>query len=95
MKKNFEKHSKFEKILKKKNFKKLVEELKIFNNIKKQTKNICEHDCKNGKTVVIILSSGLIEVHEILSKKCIYLCLSSRDKKSFEKIKKELESIDD
>ena len=41
MKKNFEKHSKFEKILKKKNFKKLVEELKIFNNIKKQTKNSC------------------------------------------------------
>ena len=45
------------------------------------------------KTIIIILNSGLIELHEILSKNVIYMHVTIREKKEFEKIKKELEVI--
>lgn len=95
MKKIFEQHSKYEKIFRNRQFSELVEEVKSFKNISNKTINICEHNCRNGKTIIIILDSGLIEIHELLSKNCIYLCASIRKKKIFEKIKKELELLND
>lgn len=95
MKKIFEQHSKYEKIFKNRHFSELVEELKNYKNIKNKTINICEHNCRNGKTIIIILDSGLIEIHELLSKNCIYVCASIRKKKVFEKVKKELELLND
>ena len=95
MKKIFEQHSKYEKIFRNRQFSELVEELKNYKNIKNKTINICDHNCRNGKTIVIILDSGLIEIHELLSKNCIYVCASIRKKKVFEKVKKELELLND
>ena len=56
-------------------------------------KNVCNSKSLNGKTIIIILNSGLIELHEILSKNVIYMHVTIREKKEFEKIKKELEVI--
>lgn len=95
MKKIFEQHSKYEKIFRNRQFSELVEELKNYKNIKNKTINICDHNCRNGKTIIIILDSGLIEIHELLSKNCIYVCASIRKKKVFEKVKKELELLND
>lgn len=95
MKKIFEQHSKYEKIFRNRQFSELVEELKNYKNIKNKTINICDHNCRNGKTIVIILDSGLIEIHELLSKNCIYVCASIRKKKVFEKVKKEIDNIKD
>ena len=95
MKKIFEQHLKYEKIFRNRQFSELVEELKKYKNIKNKTINICEHNCRNGKTIIIILDSGLIEIHELLSKNCIYVCASIRKKKAFEKVKKELELLND
>ena len=95
MKKIFEQHSKYEQVFRNKDFSELVEEVKSFKNISNKTINICEHNCKNGKTIIIVLDSGLIEIHELLSKNCIYLCASIRKKKIFEKVKKELELLND
>lgn len=95
MKKIFEQHSKYEQIFRNRDFSELVEEIKNYKNIKNKTINICDHNCRNGKTIIIILDSGLIEIHELLSKNCIYVCASLRKKKIFEKIKKELELLND
>ena len=95
MKKIFEQHSKYEQVFRNRKFEELVEEIKNYKNIKNKTINICEHNCKNGKTIIIVLDSGLIEIHELLSKNCIYLCASIRKKKIFEKVKKELELLND
>lgn len=95
MKKIFEQHSKYEQVFRNRKFEELVEEIKNYKNIKNKTINICEHNCRNGKTIIIILDSGLIEIHELLSKNCIYLCASIRKKKIFEKVKKELELLND
>lgn len=95
MKKIFEQHSKYEQVFRNRKFEELVEELKNYKNIKNKTINICAHNCRNGKTIIIILDSGLIEIHELLSKNCIYLCASIRKKKIFEKVKKELELLND
>lgn len=54
----------------------------------------CRSESKNGRTIIFILTSGgMIELHEILSKNVIYMHLTVRVKKEFEKIKKELEVI--
>ena len=95
MKKIFEQHSKYEQVFRKRKFEELVEEIKNYKNIKNKTINICEHNCRNGKTIIIVLDSGIIEIHELLSKNCIYLCASIRKKKIFEKVKKELELLND
>lgn len=95
MKKIFEQHSKYEQVFRNTKFEELVEEIKNYKNIKNKTINICEHNCRNGKTIIIVLDSGLIEIHELLSKNCIYLCASIRKKKIFEKVKKELELLND
>ncbi|MBQ8299315.1 MAG: hypothetical protein IJX99_05555 [Clostridia bacterium] len=95
MKKIFEQHSKYEQVFRNRKFEELVEEIKNYKNIKNKTINICEHNCRNGKTIIIVLDSGLIEIHELLSKNCIYLCASIRKKKIFEKVKKELELLND
>lgn len=95
MKKIFEQHSKYEQVFRNRKFEELVEEIKNYKNIKNKTINICDHNCRNGKTIIIILDSGLIEIHELLSKNCIYLCASIRKNKIFEKIKKELELLND
>ena len=95
MKKIFEQHSKYEQVFRNKDFSELVEEVKSFKNISNKTINICEHNCRNGKTIIIVLDSGLIEIHELLSKNCIYLYASIRKKKIFEKVKKELELLND
>ena len=95
MKKIFEQHSQYEQVFRNRKFEELVEEIKNYKNIKNKTINICEHNCRNGKTIIIVLDSGLIEIHELLSKNCIYLCASIRKKKIFEKVKKELELLND
>lgn len=95
MKKIFEQHSTYEQVFRNRKFEELVEEIKNYKNIKNKTINICEHNCRNGKTIIIVLDSGLIEIHELLSKNCIYLCASIRKKKIFEKVKKELELLND
>lgn len=95
MKKIFEQYSKYEQVFRNRKFEELVEEIKNYKNIKNKTINICEHNCRNGKTIIIVLDSGLIEIHELLSKNCIYLCASIRKKKIFEKVKKELELLND
>ena len=53
----------------------------------------CGSESKNGRTIIFILSSGMIELHEILSKNVIYMHLTVRVKKEFEKIKKEIDNI--
>ena len=53
----------------------------------------CRSESKNGKTIIFILTSGMIELHEILSKNVIYMHLTVRVKKEFEKIKKEIDNI--
>lgn len=95
MKKRIEQHFTFSMIFKKKNFLNLVQEIEKNKNIKIRIKKICDHNCKNGKTIIIILHFAIIEIHEILNKNCVFLHLSGRDKKVFEKIKKELELIND
>lgn len=95
MKKIFEQHLKYEQVFRNRKFEELVEEIKNYKNIKNKTINICEHNCRNGKTIIIVLDSGLIEIHELLSKNCIYLFASIRKKKIFEKVKKELELLND
>ena len=95
MKKIFEQHSKYEQVFRNRKFEELVEEIKNYKNIKNKTINICDQNCRNGKTIIIVLDSGLIEIHELLSKNCIYLCASIRNKKIFEKVKKEIDNIKD
>lgn len=72
---------------------KLFNQISEFQNVKKRIIKICNHDTKNGKTIILILNCGMIEIHEILSKNKIYMALSFREKKEFEKIKKELENL--
>lgn len=53
----------------------------------------CRSESQNGRTIIFILTSGMIELHEILSKNVIYMHLTVRVKKEFEKIKKEIDNI--
>ena len=71
----------------------LFEKISENKKIKIKIKNVCNSKSLNGKTIIIILNSGLIELHEILSKNVIYMHVTIREKKEFKKIKKELEVI--
>lgn len=95
MKNKIQVYFKYEKTFKNKKIDELAKEIKELKNIKLNTINVCEHNCRNGKTIIIVLDSGLIEIHELLSKNCIYLCASIRKKKIFEKVKKEIDNIKD
>lgn len=95
MKKIFEQHSKYEQVFRNRKIDEITQQIKELKNIKLHTLHVCEHICKNGKTIIIVLQIGLIEIHELLSKNCIYLCASIRKKKIFEKVKKELELLND
>lgn len=95
MKKVFKKHLDYKKIFENRKIEDLFEEIKNLKIISDNIINICDHDCRNGKTIIIILDSGLIEIHELLSKNCVYICASIRNKKNFEKIKKELGMLND
>ena len=55
----------------------------------------CSSESQNGRTIIFILDSGMIEIHEILSKNVIYMYLTVRVKKIFDKVKKELDLIND
>ena len=94
MRKLLKQFSTFEKVF---NIQKGVEN--IYNEIKNNFKiskyiiKECSSDSKNGKTFIFILNSGMIELHEILSKNVIYMHLTVRVKKEFEKIKKEIDNI--
>lgn len=90
------KHFQCSKIFKNRKIDELAEEIKSIKTIANNTKDICEHESEYGKTIIIILSSGMIEIHELLRKNCIYTCATIRNnKKEFEKIKKELELLND
>ena len=71
----------------------LFEKISENKKIKTKIRNYCNSKSSNGKTIIIILNSGLIDLHEILSKNVIYMHVTIREKKEFEKIKKELEVI--
>lgn len=86
---------KSERIFKNRKIDEITQQIKELKNIKLHTLHVCEHICKNGKTIIIVLRIGLIEIHELLSKNCIYLCASIRKKKIFEKVKKEIDNIKD
>lgn len=55
----------------------------------------CSSESQNGRTIIFILDSGMIEIHEILSKNVIYMYLTVRVKRIFDKVKKELDLIND
>lgn len=96
MKKLLKQYSTFEKIFK---IEKGIENIKneIKNNIKISKRIIkeCGSESNNGKTIIFILDSGMIELHEILNKNVIYMHVTIREKKVFEKITKELKNIND
>ena len=95
MKNKIQVYFKYEKTFKNKKIDELAKEIKELKNIKLNTINVCEHICKNGKTIIIVLQTGLLEIHELLSKNLIYLCVNSRKQNAFNKIKKELELLND
>lgn len=96
MKKLLLEHSTFDRVFKiERNIEKLNNEISEFEQIRKRITKVCSHQTKNGKTIIFVLNCGLIELHEILSKDVIYMNVSIRKKKEFEKIKKELEKIND
>lgn len=70
-------------------------EIKNNEKISKHIIKECSSATQNGRTIIFILTSGMIELHEILSKNVIYMHLTVRVKKEFEKIKKELDLIND
>ena len=70
-------------------------EIKNNEKISKHIIKECSSETQNGRTIIFILTSGMIELHEILSKNVIYMHLTVRVKKEFEKIKKELDLIND
>ena len=70
-------------------------EIKNNEKISKYIIKECRSESQNGRTIIFILSSGMIELHEILSKNVIYMNLTVRVKKEFEKIKKELDLINE
>lgn len=81
------------------NIKKGIETIQAeIKNNKKISKFIikeCSSESQNGKTIIFILDSGMIEIHEILSKNVIYMYLTVRVKRIFDKVKKELDLIND
>lgn len=57
---------------------------------KADTTKVCEHQATTGKTVLLILKEGLVEMHEIIQKNYTYISFQSQNKKIFKKYEKSL-----
>lgn len=78
-----------------KNFKDVENSIENLKTVSRILIQKCTHKSKGGETTILILKTGMIEIHELLKKNCIYICANIRKKKDFEKIEKELEVLND